>query len=417
MHGRKTRFWMQIVSAVFLFSAVFINIRLFLRVQRVNRDLLKTEVLAPADSTNAAESSEALIEDILSRMTPEEKIGQLVVVNYYGRNWDQLSGLITNYYIGGIMLKSENIQGLSYEELKKNNRRLIGYSREIPLFLSIDQEGGDVARLGSLVRTYPSPAELYRKRGESGVVEQANYFGEKLDDLGIRINFSPVIDLISNSNSIVSGRSYTWDIDTNARLANRYIEIFARHGVIAVPKHFPGYGTVHNDPHYQVCRDDRSTLEALAAPFDRLESPDMIMTAHVILSKNDNRPATLSRSAIDYLRNRNKDTVIITDDIQMDAITELYDYKLAALDAFRAGCDIVLSITKDDVKWYTNAVELVEYLNAAYNNGEITDEALDRSVARILRLKLRYLQDEQWGVLQNDEREMIGRLFTVRSGG
>lgn len=410
MRGRKVRFWVRLISILALLTVVLFNVRLASGIR--HRNFVQNAI----EQTNRTEVDPGkIVSDILSRMTPEQKIGQLVMVNYYGTDWPKIASLVTNYCVGGIMLKSENVDGMTFDQLRGNNRRLSRYSRFIPLFISVDQEGGDVARLDGLIREYPSPSELYRKSGEQGVIDQASYYSRKLKELGISINFSPVIDRITDPDSIVSGREYSRSVATNAVLANEYMAIFSGNGMIAVAKHYPGYGTVNEDPHVDVCRDDDSTLSNLAVPFDRLSGADMVMTAHIILSRVDPRPATLSSAALSYLRSRNTNLVVITDDIQMGAITEILDYRDAALEAINAGCDVALSVTKTEGDWYGKAVALVNYLRDAYRDGRLSASTLDAAVSRIVALKLRYLSDQDWQALDSGERERVGALYAARS--
>jgi beta-N-acetylhexosaminidase len=350
---------------------------------------------------------DVLAERIISRMSIEEKIGQLLMINYLGNDLSRVRILVESYHIGGFMLKSENIVNNNYRQVKANNRRIQHFASSIPIFLSVDQEGGSVARLRTIIDNYPSPLELYSLRGEEGVIELARYFSSRLKDLNIHINFAPVMDVIEVNHSVVSGRVFSRNVDVNTRLSRVYLDIFNKSGVIAVPKHYPGYGRVGIDPHYEVCFDPIQDIDVISAPFREVIDAQMIMSAHVVYPNYDNKPGTLSEIIISGLRQKGFSNIIITDDIQMYSITDIYDYKTASKMALQAGCDIVLSITKDDKDWFDEAVNLHKYLVEAYKRGEIPPEKINLALKRVLRSKLKYLSSEKWAILNNEERIFI----------
>ncbi len=352
-------------------------------------------------------SLDQVIDSIIQQMSTEERIGQLLMINYFGTDMKKMSYLINDLGIGGLMLMSQNVDGYSFDTIRKNNENLIQKSHRIPLFISVDQEGGGVARIKKIIKEYPYPARLYEKEGKAGIQEQARYYSQNLKQLNFNINFSPVVDVVRNKDSIIADRSFSADAQVNADLGNMYIDIFNKDSMIAVPKHYPGYGTVSKDPHYDICKDEESTVSQLAKPFFQLQESPMIMTSHVIFTQEDSVPATLSPTILKILRDKGYSNIIISDDIQMQSVTRLYDYRLASLKSIQADCDIVLSVTKDESQWYQNAVDLHGYLVKAYKNGILSEKDVNRSLKRILKIKLKYLQQEKWSIIPDRTRTSL----------
>ncbi len=359
---------------------------------------------------------DSLIETVISRMSIKEKIGQMIIVNYYGDDLNKICDLISNYSISGIILKSENIKNKSFEDVKNRNLFLQKNSPRIPMIISVDQEGGNVARLDGILKSYPSPGELYLQKGSEGIAEIADYTAQKLNELNINMNFSPVIDIIIKTNSIVYNRSFSSNAGLNSELGRIVIDKMLKYNVIAVPKHYPGYGNISADPHEEICRDDTSSIGKMAEPFIKLLNSQAIMSSHVIYSKYDNLPATLSKPVLSYLRNSRFSNVIITDDIQMKSITDIYNYKKAAVEAIKAGCDIILSVTLDRDKWFENAADLHNSLMDAYDNGEISDDMINQSLYRIVKMKIMLIKSEKWSILNEVEKKKIAAIIKFKSG-
>ncbi len=207
-------------------------------------------------------------------------------------------------------------------------------------------------------------------------------------ELGIDINFSPVIEVIKNSRSIVKDRVFSHDPVSNLIASQRYIDIISSYGVIPVAKHYPGYGTVDKDPHYAICIDKNFSISELSEPFEKITNIKMIMSSHVIFSQEDYLPSALSSKVMSYTSNF-FDGILITDDLLMDSITLIYDYRKAVLRAILAGNDILLLVDKngDYKKWKEKIEDLINYLYAAYENGELTEERIDNSLKKIIYLK------------------------------
>lgn len=389
-----------LIASLLVILAFCVNTAIFLKISANS---------SPMSSLPQERRLELLADEVLSRMSVREKIGQLVMVNYYGNDLSKVAELIRKYHLSGIMLKAENVRNKSYNEVKNANRTLSAASGRFPLLISVDQEGGDVSRLNGILKNFPYPSEIYRSRGKEGVMEAADYTSARLKDLQINVNFSPVVDLAVRSDSIIYKRSFSSDPAVNSDLGKLYIDRSRKNGVIAVAKHYPGYGNVGKDPHNEICVDDTSSLDEISAPFFNLTGSEMIMSSHVIFRNYDDRPATLSRKVLKRLRD-SYSNVIITDDIQMKAITRIMDFKRAAVESILAGCDIVLSVTLDEDRWYRNAAELCDYMLDKYQNGELPESAIDGPVRRVIKMKLSAFRPENWGILK--EMEKVALLNT-----
>lgn len=381
-------------------KAFFVSSGLILLMGFYLLTLLLPSKAAPVASKKVPEAADP-VTVILSRMSDREKIGQIIMVNFYGEDYDDVGRWMSEYGFSGLMLKSENVRGKDFEGVAEMNRRLKASQKRLPVFISVDQEGGSVARLDGVLKSYPAPSEIYASGGRDAVREFARYTAENLKKLGIEMNFNPVLDVPASSRSVVSGRCFASDPQENTALAQLVIQESEARGVISVPKHFPGYGQVSADPHYDICVDETEDLDAESKWFYTLSNTRAIMSAHVIFSRYDELPATLSRSILGKLRENRFTNVIITDDIQMRAITRVMDYRRAAVRAVNAGCDLVLSVTQDPDLWRDNAESLHRTLLSALQSGEISRERLDSAVERVLRMKLS-LGETGFGILQEN---------------
>ncbi|NPV01370.1 MAG: hypothetical protein HPY53_08300 [Brevinematales bacterium] len=354
--------------------------------------------------------TEALIGAIIGKMTMREKIAQMIFTDFGGWRWAELEEYLGTNPLGGMILMGAYIKGCDYQKLKANLAKLQGLSPKIPVLVCVDQEGGLVQRLKTIIGNYPSPAKTYETKGADGIRQLAEEFAQKLSGLGIQVDFAPVVDSINNNASVVVKRTFTKDGATNAMLGNIFIETFDKYGMIAAAKHYPGYGTVGVDPHYFTCKDASGKIEEVGFPFFAMTNCRMIMTSHVIFSLYDNEPATLSPAVLALLRETFQG-VIITDDLRMGSITALHGYRDAALLALKAGCDAILLITPGLESWKKNADTMIDFLMTGYTNGVLSDAEIDEKVARILRLKLSSLTDGKWGILDKTELDEYKKLF------
>lgn len=340
------------------------------------------------------------IKEKIAGMTIDEKIGQMVIVGLKGTSIQARAlKMIESYHIGGFILYKENIAGANQTMTLLNQLKAANISNTAPLWLSVDQEGGKVSRMPDEFIELPKAQQV-------GMVNQRSYtrqiglaLGKEVHSLGFNMDFAPVLDINSNPNNPVIGdRSFGSDQQTVVRHGIETMKAIQSEQVAAVVKHFPGHGDTSVDSHldlpvvYKTLKELQS-FELL--PFEEAikQNADAIMIAHLLIPQIDKQnPASLSRKIItNLLRETLKfNGVVITDDMTMGGITNHYDIGEAAIKSVQAGSDILL-IGHD----YEKQVSVLQALKKSTDNGILTEETLDRSVYRILRLKAKYnLKDD-----------------------
>lgn len=337
------------------------------------------------------------VEKLLASMTLEEKVGQLVICGFFGRSLDDVTeDLITEAKIGGFIFFGRNIESTS--QLVGLINEIKRVDTKIPLFLSVDEEGGSVSRLPPEI-TYLPAAKSFTKKNELNITyDLGKTIGYALDDYGFNMNFAPVLDVDNGkSNSVIGSRSFSTDPQVVAELGILMARGMEEQGVIPVVKHFPGHGDTSVDSHagapivnHSLERLNQVELYPFAYAIQR-EIP-AIMVGHIILSKVDPRvPSTLSSVIMtELLRNKMQfEGVIITDDLGMGAISTDYTQPEAAVLSIKAGADIVMI-----GHGLRDPFRTVAALKKAVLDGDISMEMLDQKVRRILRLKLRFKIDQ-----------------------
>jgi beta-N-acetylhexosaminidase len=329
-----------------------------------------------------------------SDWTLREKIGQMVMCGFDGKQpTEGIRMLIRDYKLGGIIYFRRNIG--SAQEVAVLSEELQAAAREvsdIPLWIGIDQEGGMVARIDRDVSLMPGGMALGAARSLDYARLAAKVSGLELRQMGININFAPCIDVNNNpANPVVGVRSYGEDPELVGWLGASAIEGYQGSGVSACAKHFPGHGDTVADSHHElpVVPHNKDRLEQIELkPFRRAVSSgiDVIMTAHVQFPAYEDNgcPATLSGTIIDGLLRKEMgfSGVIITDCLEMKAISETVGVGRGAVLAVKAGVDLVLVSHRLD-----RQIEVLEALYEAVRSGEIPEERIDRSVERVISAK------------------------------
>lgn len=332
------------------------------------------------------------IDKLLTNMTLEEKIGQMLIVYYYSPECDDtLIESIKNYNLGGIILSSENI--VNSKQLKKFVND-IQENSSIPMFISIDQEGGSVQRLKAKsdikVSTIPSMAIVGEKNSKEEAYSIGNTIGKDLKTYGINMDFAPVLDINNPVTNIIGDRSFGKDFKLVSKMGVALSKGLIDNNIIPVFKHFPGLGDTANDSHLDLpilnkTKEELYDLEL--KPFiEAIENnADVIMIGHVTLPQLDkDNPATLSKIVItDLLKNELKyKGLIITDALNMKALTNYYSSEDIAVNAINAGVDILLmpGSSKSTVESVKNAID----------EGKIKENQINTSVKKILKLKFKY---------------------------
>lgn len=332
------------------------------------------------------------VDKIVASMSQTEKLGQMVMIGIQGTKVDDDSLYMLNqYHMGGVILFDRNME--SPEQVKQLTSDLQAQSNEkVPLFIGIDEEGGDVVRMAEKLTPPPSQKEI----GATGDIEQAKIWAIKttksLKDMGINVNFAPVADVGSNDK-----RSYSTDTNTVIDFVRAATKGYQQENIIYSLKHFPGIGKGRVDSHVDSSSID-VTKEILMAediiPFktiiDESDPNDyFILVSHLKYPALDEEyPASLSSKIMtDLLRNElGYKGIIITDDMEMGAVANHNDFRSIGVKAVKAGADIVLVCHE-----YEHQQEVYLGLLDAVNSGEISQERIDESVKRIIKVKLLHL--------------------------
>ena len=332
------------------------------------------------------------VDKIVASMSQTEKLGQMVMIGIQGTKVDDDSLYMLNqYHMGGVILFDRNMD--SPEQVKQLTSDLQAQSNEkVPLFIGIDEEGGDVVRMAEKLTPPPSQKEI----GATGDIEQARTWAIKtaksLKDMGINVNFAPVADIGSNDK-----RSYSTDANTVIDFVRAATKGYQQENIIYSLKHFPGIGKGKVDSHVDsssidVAKEVLMTEDIL--PFktiiDENEPNDyFILVSHLKYPALDEEyPASLSSKIMtDLLRNElGYKGIIITDDMEMGAVANHNDFRSIGVKAVKAGVDIVLVCHE-----YQHQQEVYLGLLDAVNSGEISQERIDESVKRIIKVKLLHL--------------------------
>lgn len=341
------------------------------------------------------------VQEQLNSLTLEEKIGQMILAGVQGTTLDdQAKQMITNQKVGGIIFYANNVSTLEGTAKFVQSIKEANQSNPVPIFMSVDQEGGKVSRMPETVESIPSS----RKVGETKDSALAETMGELLARqvqlAGFNVDFAPVLDVNSNpKNPVIGDRSFGSSAELVSRMGIAEMKGLRNEGIIPVVKHFPGHGDTSVDSHLDlpvVNKTEKQLAELEWIPFQAAvkEQVEAVMVAHILFPKLDpDHPASLSDVIIgEHLRGKfNYDGVVITDDLSMGAIAKNYKLDQAALATVKAGSDILLVAHS-----YESAKTIFDTLISAVKSGKITESRIDESVYRILALKQQYkLSDDQ----------------------
>ena len=339
------------------------------------------------------------IHDYMKDMSTKEKIGQLLMPAFRDFQYtdsveiltESMEKILDEYKLGGIILFKENIKSKDQVQMLIKD---LQEKSSIPLWIGVDEEGGIVSRIASNPKMGFDPLPRAFDIGETANKEQAyevgKQLGSMLKELGFNMDFAPVADIWSNPNNQVIGkRSFGRDAETVSAMVNEVARGIQEQDIISVIKHFPGHGDTAEDSHVGRAFVDRSLAELQQRELIPFQSAidkkiDGIMVAHVELPQVDEGvPATLSHKIItDILKNQMAfKGLIITDALDMEAITSQFGKGEAALQSFMAGTDILLM---PDVE------EAYRHLLKAYEEGIMTEARLEESVYKILYTKYKY---------------------------
>ena len=355
-----------------------------------------------ATSTDAEEPSDE-VQEILDGMTVEEKVAQLFIITpdaLTGTEMVTMAGdatkdAIDEIPVGGIIYMGDNLQ--TEYQVKEMLANTNSYSEQrigLPMFLCVDEEGGTVARIAGSGRFDVTNVGNMSDIGETGTVEDAREcgvtMGTYLKEMGFNVDFAPVADVLTNpENSIVKYRSFGSDVDKVSDMSIAVADGLKSEGIEATHKHFPGHGATAGDTHLGAAFTTK-TIDELKSeelvPFQKAidNGANFMMVSHISAPNitGHDTPASLSEEIVTNLLREDMgyDGIVITDAMEMGAISSKYTSDDAAIMAIQAGADMILT-PQDFQKAYKGVVDAVK-------SGEISEERLDESVSRIVRLKL-----------------------------
>ncbi len=332
---------------------------------------------------------------IASKMTDEQKAGQLLFIGVAGKDLDEATKRTMQHCRpGGVILFDRNMQTPAQVksllgDLNEVNRQ----QQPVELFIGIDEEGGSVSRMREYLTVMPAAAELGARGNFAAAADCAAQSARELKELGIQINFAPVADL-----GLGDGRSYSENPETTANFVRAVARAYQREGVLCALKHFPGMGKAKVDPHVDASQINapRTVLEKedfvpFAAAIGNLGHEDfMVMVSHLKYRALDSvYPASLSEKIMtDLLRQEmGYRGLIITDDMEMGGVANSYSFAEMGYLALKAGADIVLVCHE-----YEHERDVYDGIYAAIRDGRLDRALVDDKVRRVIRAKLKYFR-------------------------
>ena len=362
----------------------------FYYISAINSDEEKTlgseKIIVSSDM-----SLDEKVEAIMASMSKTEKLGQMVMIGIQGTDVTEDSlFMLHQYHIGGIILFDRNMR--SKAQVANLNKKLQDQCNEkVPLFIAIDEEGGIVSRMKDDLIPPPSQRSIADSGDSNEAYKSAYNIANELKKMGFNVNFAPVADVGNGE------RNFSNDANTVAQFVRAAVDGYSHAGIVCALKHFPGIGRGEQDTHVDsvVVNDDFDAIyNSDMLPFRNVISNQdldnyMVMVSHVTYPAfAGDTPACISPVIMkDILR---KDLgyqgIIITDDLEMGAVSNYYGFDRIGVEAVKAGADIVLVCHE-----YQHGADVYLGLLEALEAGEITQEEVDNSVRRILKYKLQHI--------------------------
>ena len=342
-------------------------------------------------------------------------IGQLLIGSFPApRVPPELRALAREFDLGGAILFSRNVEAPEQVAELAGEIELLG--RTMPAWVSVDQEGGRVARLKEPFTRWPPMAVLGRARSQQLAERFGRALARELRAVGVTLDYAPVLDIHTNpKNPVIGDRALAEKAEDVAQLGCAIIRALQSEGVAACGKHFPGHGDTSADSHLELPLVEHPPDRLRAVEFEPFraairEGVTFIMTAHVLVPAfDDQRPATLSPSIVQRLLREELDYpgVILSDDLEMKAVSARRPVPAAAVEAVKAGCDAVL-VCSGDIELQAATLEA---LIKAVEANEISHARLDDAMKRLRTAKERFLAAERpkTSARLRELRSIIGR--------
>ena len=321
--------------------------------------------------------------------------GQLAFAGFTGHSIpSDLRALAKEFDLGGIILFARNVE--SPEQVAEIAREAQTLARELPLWVSVDQEGGRVARLKAPFTVWPPMLTLGRSGDTQLAVRFARALAAELKAVGISLDYTPVLDVLTNAkNPAIGDRALSERVEDVATLGRALIDAFQGAGLAAAGKHFPGHGDTSVDSHLDlpICELPPDRLRAVElVPFREAVAADVacMLTCHVLFTEIDDQyPATLSPRIVQAML---KDELgyqgaVITDDLDMKAIANRYTIEETVVRCLRAGCDGFLICNGD----YDKKVRALEAVIREAESDMGFAKRVEDAMTRMRRPKARFL--------------------------
>jgi beta-N-acetylhexosaminidase len=339
--------------------------------------------------------------------------GQLAIAGFAGQSIPpELRALAREFDLGGVIFFARNVE--SPEQVAELSREARALAGELPLWVSVDQEGGRVARLKAPFTVWPPMLTLGRSGDEALAGRFARALAAELRAVGISLDYTPVLDVHTNpKNPVIGDRALAETAEDVARLGRVIIQALQDAGIAACGKHFPGHGDTSTDSHFE--------LPLVEHPPDRLDAVELvpfkaaidagvasIMTAHILVpALDDQRPGTLSPAVVDGLLKRRLgfEGLVLSDDLEMKAISGRYGVAEATVQAIAAGCDAVLMCGASQAA----QAEALEAVIHAVEAGTLPVTRVEDAIARHRRVKARFLGRRPDPLDARALRAMLGR--------
>ncbi|MDD5696927.1 MAG: beta-N-acetylhexosaminidase [Candidatus Pacebacteria bacterium] len=339
----------------------------------------------------------------------KQKIGQMLILGFRGTEVDENSGIvkeINKYNLGGVILFDWDVPSKQFPRNiidPEQTKKLIAGLKDLTspsLFVAVDAEGGLINRLKEKYGfvNIPSAQEMGKEDLEK-TKENSLVIAKELSDLGINVDFAPVVDVnVNPDNPVIGGleRSFSQDPEKVALYASKFIEGLHEKNIIPAIKHFPGHGSSTEDSHLGMVDVTDTYEKEEIIPYQKLTEQgysDMVMTAHIVNRNIDpDFPATLSPLFIEKILREDLGFkgVVVSDDMNMGAIVEHYGFDEALIKAIQAGCDLLIISNNGSEYNEKAAEEAVEAIFQAIKKGELSEERINESFNRIQELKEKY---------------------------
>jgi len=325
-------------------------------------------------------------------------VGQLAIAGFAGHSIpSDLQLLAREFDLGGVIFFARNVD--SPEQVAELSREARSLAREIPLWVSVDQEGGRVARLKAPFTVWPPMMTLGRSGDTTLAGRFARALATELKAVGISLDYTPVLDIHTNpKNPVIGDRALAERADDVAKFGRVIIETLQAEGIAACGKHFPGHGDTSTDSHHELPMVEHSPdrLDAVEfVPFREAIAADVasIMTAHILVpALDEERPATVSPAIVEAILKRKLGFggLVLSDDLGMSAISKRYTVQDATVAAIAAGCDAVLMCgTTQEPQ--AAALEAVIY---SVEQGTLPSARVEDALTRHRRVKERFLSPD-----------------------